>query len=148
VPRLADEAVARRLPPPVVHVPVGYVPPRDWRTEDGLCGAQSHHRVLEKDPRTGWVTAHWFCKRHKAEADRVTEQVRAQNEAAPEPVPNTGGLLPVFFKADWAKVYQHYRPHWTPPSYGLCADNWPTVDEVRTRWHGRLRAIDGIEGGE
>jgi len=145
VPVLADEAVARRLPPPVVHVPPGYRPPRDWRTEDGVCGAPAHHRVLEKDPRTGWVIAHWFCKRHKEHADRVAEQVKVQNEQAPEPIPNTGGLLPVFFKADWAKVYQHFRPRWTCPSYGLCADDWPSPEGVVHRQHGRLRAIDGLD---
>jgi hypothetical protein len=122
-----------------------YSPPRDWRTEDGVCGATSHHRVLEKDPRTGWITAHWFCKRHKEHADRVAEQVREQNEQAPEPIPNTGGLLPCYFKADWAKVYKHYRPHWTPPKYGLCADDWPTVEEAEPRRYGRLRAIDGLD---
>jgi hypothetical protein len=123
----------------------GYTPPRDWRTEDGVCGAHSHHRVLEKDPRTGWVTAHWFCKRHKDHADRVTEQVRAQNEQAPEPIPNTGGLLPCYFKADWAKVYERYRPGWTAPAYGLCADDWPAVDNlmVRPARHSRLRVIGG-----
>jgi hypothetical protein len=148
VPRLADEAVARRLPPPIVHVPAGYTPPRDWRTEDGVCGAGSHYRVLEKDPRTGWVTAHWFCKRHKDHADRVTEQVREQNEQAPEPIPNTGGLLPCYFKADWAKVYQHFRPHWKVPSYGLCADDWPTADQAMPSRHSRLRVVLGgsLEG--
>lgn len=118
-----------------------YTPPRDWRTEDGVCGANSHHRILEKDPRTGWVTAHWFCKRHKEHADRVAEQVRAQNDAAPEPVPNTGGLLPSYFKADWAKVYAHYRKGWEPPAYGLCADDWPTADQALKR--GRLRVLAG-----
>lgn len=146
VPVLADEAVARRLPPPIVHVMPGYTPPRDWRTEDGVCGAPSRHRVLEKDPRTGWATAHWFCKRHKEHADRVTEQVRVQNEQAPEPVPNTGGLLPCYFKADWAKVYQHYRPRWEAPSYGLCADDWPTADQALPSRHSRLRVVLG--GGE
>lgn len=145
VPVLADEAVARRLPPPVVHVPADYTPPRDWRTEDGLCGANSHHRVLEKDPRTGWVTAHWFCKRHKDHADRVAEQVRAQNERSPEPIPNTGGLLPSYFKADWTKVYRHYRPRWTPPVYGIAADDWPSLEEARPRRYRRLRAIDGLD---
>lgn len=144
VPNLRDEAVARRLPPPIVHVMPGWTPPRDWRTEDGVCGAGSHHRVIEKDPRTGWITAHWFCKRHKEHADRVAEQVREQNEQAPEPIPNTGGLLPCYFKADWEKVYRHYLPHWEPPRYGLCADDWPSVDEAQPRWHGRLRAIDGV----
>lgn len=123
-----------------------YTPPRDWRTEDGVCGAQSHHKVIEKDPRTGWITAHWFCKRHKDHADRVAEQVRAQNEAAPDPVPNRGGLLPVYFKADWEQVYQgHAGKFWTPPKYGICADDWPTPGQMAPS-RGRLRmVIDGDE---
>lgn len=146
VPVLKDEIIARRLPPPIVHVDPGYKPPRDWRTEDGVCGAASTHRVLEKDPRTGWITAHWFCKRHKGHADRVAEQVRAQNEAAPEPVPNRGGLLPCYFKADWEKVYRgHAGKYWTPPKYGLCADDWPTPGQMAPS-RGRLRmVIDGDE---
>ncbi|MFI2620478.1 hypothetical protein [Streptomyces sp. NPDC018584] len=150
VPVLADEAVARRLPPPIVHVPPGYSPPRDWRTEDGVCGAPSHHRVLEKDPRTGWITAHWFCKRHKDHADRVAEQVREQNEQATEPIPNAGGLLPCYFKADWEKVYRHYRPGWEPPKYGLCADDWPTTGEVtgQPSRHSRLRVFTGGQSPE
>lgn len=145
VPLLADEARARRLPPPIVHVPPGYTPPKDWRTEDGVCGADSHHRVLEKDPRTGWVTAHWFCKRHKDHADRVAEQVRAQNETAPEPIPNRGGLLPCYFKADWERVYRHYRRGWEPPVYGLCADDWPTPGQALTVSRSRLRLIAGAD---
>ena len=121
-----------------------YTPPRDWRTEDGVCGAGSHYQILEKHPVTGWVTARWFCKRHKEHADRVAEQVRAQNEQAPEPVPNTGGLLPCYFNADWATVYQHYRPRWTVPSYGIAADDWPTPEGAVPRRHGRLRSIDGL----
>lgn len=125
-----------------------YTPPRDWRTEDGVCGASSHHKVIEKDPRTGWLTAHWFCKRHKAHADRVAEQVRAQNEAAPEPVPNRGGLLPCYFKADWEKVYRHYvGEFWEAPKYGLCADDWPTPGESFTA-HRRLRMVLDIDSEE
>lgn len=143
-PDLVEPTRIRPLPPPVVYVMPGYVPPRDWRTEDGVCGANSHHRVLEKDPRTGWVTAHWFCKRHKEHADRVAEQVQEQNERAPEPIPNTGGLLPCYFNADWETVYRDFRPRWTVPSYGLCADDWPTPDQVPERRHGRLRAINTL----
>ncbi|MEV4975585.1 hypothetical protein [Streptomyces scopuliridis] len=131
----------RQLPPTIVHVEPGYTPPRDWRTEDGVCGANSHHLVQEKDPRTGWVTAHWFCKRHKDHADRVTAQVREQNERAPEPIPNAGGLLGCYFKADWEKVYRHYRPHWEPPTHGLCADDWPTPGQTLTTRHSRLRLV-------
>ncbi|CQR59254.1 sle1_087 (plasmid) [Streptomyces leeuwenhoekii] len=142
---LPEPTRLHKLPPTFVHVTPGYTPPRDWRTEDGVCGAQSHHRVLEKDPRTGWITARWFCKRHKDHADRVAEQVRAQNEQAPEPIPNTGGLLPCYFKADWEKVYRHYRPRWQPPKYGICADDWPSVDEMAARpsRHSRLRVLVG-----
>ncbi|MFD8384318.1 hypothetical protein ACFV2X_38350 [Streptomyces sp. NPDC059679] len=144
-PELPEPTLIRKPPPPIVYVPDGYTPPRDWRTEDGVCGAGSHHRVLEKDPRTGWVTAHWFCKRHKEHAERVAEQVRAQNEAAPEPIPNAGGLLPCYFKADWEKVYRHYRgKFWEPPSYGLCADDWPAPGETRPLpSRGRLRMVVG-----
>lgn len=51
----ADEAVVplRRPPAPVVHAYPGYVPPIDYRNERKICGADSHHRVLELDPRTG-----------------------------------------------------------------------------------------------
>lgn len=107
-------------------------------------GAAAHHRILEKDPRTGWVTAHWFCKRHKNDADRVAEQVRSQNERAPGTIPNTGGLLPCYFKADWEKVYQHYRQGWQPPSYGISADDWPAVEEAQPCRNRRLRAIAGL----
>lgn len=65
-----------------------------------ICGAASHHRVLEKDPVTGWVIPHWFCKRHKDHADRVAAQVKEQGEQAPEPIPNRGGLLPCYFAAE------------------------------------------------
>ncbi|MCW2895674.1 MAG: sle1 [Actinomycetia bacterium] len=120
-----------------------YTPPRDWRTEDGVCGANAHRVIEEKDPRTGWITGHPFCKRHQDHAARVAGQVRAQNEAAPEPIPNAGGLLPCYFKADWEKVYRHYKgPYWEPPVYGLCADDWPAPGEV-FRSHRRLRVLDG-----
>lgn len=144
-PELPEPTRLHKPPPPIVHIPEGYEPPRDWRTEDGVCGAQSHHRVLEKDPRTGWIIPHWFCKRHKDHADRVAGQVREQNEQAPEPIPNTGGLLSVFFKADWEKVYRHYAGKlWEPPTYGLCADDWPTADKpARPSRHSRLRIVLG-----
>ncbi|MFF8840477.1 hypothetical protein [Streptomyces sp. NPDC015130] len=144
-PSLPAAIPLRPLPPTIVHVDPGYTPPRDWRTEDGVCGATAHLRVIEKAPRTGWVTAHWFCRRHQVHADRVTEQLRAHNEQAPEPVPNTGGLLPCYFKADWARVYQHYRPQWTPPHYGLSADDWPVFDDATPRptRHSRLRVLSG-----
>ncbi|MEU0624912.1 hypothetical protein ABZ329_29145 [Streptomyces rubiginosohelvolus] len=121
-----------------------YTPPRDWRTEDGVCGANSRYRVLEKDPVTGWVSAHWFCRRHQDHADRVTEQLRAQNDDAPAPLPNRGGLLPCYFKADWEKVYRHYAGRlWEPPAHGLCADDWPTPGQGPAVKKGRMRLVLG-----
>ncbi|MEV2259157.1 hypothetical protein AB0J13_10915 [Streptomyces anulatus] len=136
------------LPPEIAalkaEVMATYTPPRDWRTEDGVCGANSRYRVLEKDPTTGWVTAHWFCRRHQGHADRVTEQLRAQNDAAPAPLPNKGGLLPCYFKADWEKVYRHYASRlWEPPVHGLCADDWPSPDRGPVVKKGRMRLVLG-----
>src|SRR5690625_1784859 len=128
-----------RTPPPVRPPVYAPTPPEDFRNREGVCGASSRHRVLDKDPRTGWVTAHWFCARHRAHADRVAGQVAAGNESAPEPIPNVGGLLPSYFKADWERVYRYYTPGWVPPSYGLAADDWPTAVEAPRR--GRLRLI-------
>jgi len=143
---------AYELPPELAalkeQVMATYTPPRDRRTEDGVCGAPSHLKVIEKDPRNGWITPHWFCKRHKDHADRVAEQVRAQNDAAPEPVPNRGGLLPCYFKADWEKVYRHYAgKFWEPPKHGLCADDWPTPGGP-FQAHRRLRVVLGVDEPE
>ncbi|MGW3253515.1 hypothetical protein ACWDCX_23515 [Streptomyces fungicidicus] len=140
----AAAPVPLRPPPePVVHVGPGYVPPVDVRNERQICGADSHHKVLELDPRTGWVLPHWFCKRHVDHAERVAEQVREQNAAAPEPIPNRGGLLPAYFKAPWEDVYRHYAPaSWKPPSYGLSADDWPDPgNPPSARSPRRLRAV-------
>jgi hypothetical protein len=141
---LDDEVVVplRPLPEPVVHVDPGYVLPVDPRNAHGICGADSHHKVLELDPRTGWVLPHWFCKRHVDHAERVAEQVREQNTAAPEPIPNCGGLLPAYFTAPWEDVYRRYAPaNWSPPSYGLCADDWPDPGNPPPASSRRLRSV-------
>lgn len=144
-PTCDEEAVVplRRPPEPVVHVGPDYVPPVDYRNERQICGADSHHKVLELDPRTGWTIPHWFCKRHVDHAERVADQVREQNAAAPEPIPNRGGLLPAYFKAPWEDVYRHYAPaSWSPPSYGLSADDWPDPgNPPPARSPRRLRAV-------
>ncbi|WP_330335821.1 hypothetical protein OHS33_39500 (plasmid) [Streptomyces sp. NBC_00536] len=131
-------------PSPVYTAAAGFSPaPVDQRNAQGVCGAASHHKVLEMDPRTGWTTARWFCNRHVEHAERVAEQVREQNAAAPEPIPNTGGLLPVYFKAPWETVYRRYAPaRWEPPSYGLSADDWPDPgNPPPPRTPRRLRAV-------
>src|SRR6185437_7493044 len=73
------------------------VPPeRDRRA----CGAHGTIRVKEYDMVTGWVTVHWFCRRHLERAKEVRAQLAARGDP-PEPIPNKGGLLPRYFAGDW-----------------------------------------------
>jgi hypothetical protein len=104
-------------------------PPRD----DRLCGTDGVIEVVEYDMVTGWETAHWFCRRHAGRAAEVRVQLAAGGEP-PEPIPNTGGLLPRYFATDWPEVYRKYCDRargslapvaWEPPYYGCDADQWP-----------------------
>lgn len=116
----------------------------DFRNTSNVCGAPGKHRVLEKQPGTGWYVWHWFCPRHRDHAVRVTEQVKAQNAAAPEPVPNAGGLMPCYFEADWVRLYRHYtRDNWEPPVYGVRADDWPVPGKEPVPQRARLRLVIG-----
>jgi len=143
-PALAQPMPIRPLPAPIVHVMLGHVPPQEPTKQD-TCGATGHALVVEKDPRTGWLIAHWFCRRHLDHARRVERQVAEQNESAPEPIPNRGGLLACYFKADFETLYRKHTEHWTPPAYGLCADDWPVpgVDQIPVK--PRLRLLLGAE---
>lgn len=123
----------------------------DFRNVRGICGDPSQHEVLEKLPGTGWHKTHYFCNRHADHAARVREQVRESNLLAPKPIPNTGGLLPSYFDADWEKVYRHYRgERWEPPVYGIRADDWPIPgkEPVPMRARLRLATMDGELLGE
>lgn len=110
-----------------------------------LCGAtpKPDFRLVERDPLTGWHIEHWFCTRHRDHFERVKAQL-ADAPPAPEPIPNTGGLLPCYFKADWERVYTQVRPHWKAPVYGLAADDWPgVISGGMTPRRPRLRLIVG-----
>lgn len=100
-----------------------------------VCGADASIKVTEQDMVTGWETDHWFCRRHCERARAVRAQLAARGEP-PEPVPNTGGLLPRYFAADWAAVYRKNCGRargglvpvaWEPPYYGCDADDWPVL---------------------
>jgi hypothetical protein len=118
--------------------------PEDFRNRLKVCGDRAQEMAVEKDPVTGWHTNHWFCNRHRDHLIRVRDQVKAQNEAAPEPIPNRGGLLPCYFDSDWIRVYTWAQGwEWEPPSYGYRADDWPVPGKDPIVQRARLRLVVG-----
>lgn len=122
-----------------------YPDPDDWRNTMNICGAPAQDRVLEKQLGTGWHVNHWFCRRHLDHLHRVREQVREQNAAAPDPIPNRGGLMPCYFDSDWLRVYRwaYDWDTWEPPVYGVRADDWPVPGKDPVPQRARLRLVVG-----
>jgi hypothetical protein len=121
-------------------------PQEDFRNALKVCGSPAGDKVVEKLPGTGWHKVHWFCNRHRDHLLRVREQVREGNAAAPEPIPNRGGLLASYFDADFVALYQFYvGAHWEPPVYGIRADDWPIPGKEPVPMKARLRlaSLDG-----
>lgn len=121
---------------------------------DRLCGRGTVHGFAERDPVTGWSRSWNFCNRPRcrAYAQPIWERARHSYTVAPEPIPNAGGLLPLFFTWDWEPKYRkaarliRHKSAWEPPSYGLSADEWPTVpgqEPVRAFPKLRLIASNG-----
>jgi hypothetical protein len=100
---------------------------------DRLCGKSSTVNFSEFDPATGWMTLWGFCSRPRCReyAKPIHERSRGSQERAPKPIPNAGGLLPLFFSWNWEAKYRKagevLHRSWEPPSYGLSADEWPEV---------------------
>jgi hypothetical protein len=144
-PGLVQPVLLHPRPPTITHYAPGAAEPPPPSRADS-CGSTGHTLVVEKAPGTGWHIAHWFCRRHLDHARRVEAQLAEQNERAPEPVPNRGGHLASYFKADFEQLYRyHCSSRWEPPVYGLCADDWPIpgVEPVPQRARLRLAAFDG-----
>ncbi|QKW31439.1 hypothetical protein HUT11_35335 (plasmid) [Streptomyces seoulensis] len=102
---------------------------------DRLCGRSTMHGFSEFDPATGWSRYWGFCNRPRCReyAKPIWERARHSATKRPEPIPNAGGLLPLFFTWGWEAKYLkaaeliHTIHGWKPPSYGLSADEWPEV---------------------
>ncbi|WP_030757682.1 hypothetical protein [Streptomyces sp. NRRL F-5135] len=120
-----------------------------------LCGRNTMYGFSEFDPATGWMTYWGFCNRPRCrEYMRTIEQrAKGSKDRAPEPIPNAGGLLPLFFSWNWEAKYRKamalikFRSSWEPPSYGLSADEWPEVPgQEKPKAFPKLRLI--ASGGE
>jgi hypothetical protein len=109
------------------------------------CGKAGTYSFRVTDPATGeWELRGW-CSRHRAEAERARRY--EQTVKKPEPLPNTGGLLPCYIPAsNWPDIYTAASPGWKPPSIGLCADNWPVMARVVAHERPKFEALDG--GGD
>jgi hypothetical protein len=96
---------------------------------DRLCGRGTADGFTEADTATGRFRMWGFCTRPRCQAygQGIYERAQRSNAAAPEPIPNKGGLLPLFFEWNWEAKYTKADPSWTVPSYGLSADEWPTI---------------------
>ena len=120
-----------------------------------LCGRSTTFGFAEFDPHTGWMTDWGFCSRPRCREymKPIYDRAHGSKDKAPDPIPNTGGLLPLFFAWDWEKRYRkamqviRYRNDWEPPSYGLSADEWPEVPgQEKPKAFPKLRLI--ASGGE
>lgn len=122
----------------------------------GECGQAPRGNSFRIDSDTGWRTPIWYCNRHRSFGEALNAELRATPR--PEPIPNTGGLLPAYLimqtgDAGWIRLYEWAaawcRSRWTPPTkYGLSADSWPRPDRAPTDKPSpparlRLAALDG-----
>lgn len=132
----------------IVHPGPGVPPgPNDHTRGGRICGANGSIRVVEADMVTGWTQDRWYCRRHAERASEVKAQLQARGEPPP-PIPNVGGLLPCYFKADWEKLYTKaveravHGPHvWDLPYHGLSADEWPVPGQQPIPRRPRLSVI-------
>lgn len=125
--------------------------PEDFRNVEKVCGAPGKERAVERLPGTGWHRYHWYCDRHRWQLHEVRRRLEEQNSvmAAKQPMPNRGGLLPVYFHCDWVAIYRWALEDnsWKPPVHGICADDWNTppprgdVEPEDEKVKGRLRLI-------
>jgi hypothetical protein len=120
---------------------------------DGECGQHAVDHSLSIDPVTGWRTPLWYCARHREWGRKADVALRAMDR--PEPIPNAGGLMPSYLRADrgddgWIGIYRRAsewkHSGWKPPvKYGLRADDWPLpgMEPAPEPFRLRLAAADG-----
>ena len=114
----------------------------------GLCGKRSSTRFRVTDPATGQWRMAGVCSRHDVFGRelRIAEKALRQAGGIPEPLPNTGGLLPCYLNWKWPEMYAQASPGWKPPRVGICADDWPVMARVTEMEPPALALLEG--GGE
>lgn len=116
-------------PPPATNLTADPISkrPHPPQPDPWICATPTRHMtVMIRDPHTGQVSFAAYCKRHTTEGKQHQQHAKEQNKHAPTPIPNRGGILPSYFTCDWESVYTHHVTGWKPPTYGICADDWPT----------------------
>lgn len=109
------------------------------------CGKRGRSSFRVTDPETGEWSMVTYCTAHKAIGEQASAAERALVNV-PEPLPNTGGLLPSYIKAaDWPDMYAAVAHDWKPPYVGIVADDWPVLAKAVEAPVERfaLKAIDG-----
>lgn len=93
------------------------------------CGKRGSMSFRVTDSVTGeWEIQGW-CRNHQAFANAA--RAAEMSTPKPEPLPNTGGLLPGYIRAkNWPDLYVAAKPSWKPPSIGIDANDWPVLAKV------------------
>jgi len=102
------------------------------------------HRVT--DPETGeWQLTGW-CRTHEAYSRAAIAREKSLTNV-PEPLPNTGGLLPSYLpNYDWRLMYERADERWKEPYVGIVADQWPVLAKTQTAPVGKP-ALTSLDGG-
>jgi hypothetical protein len=134
---------APRYEPASLHSRTGCAVPRP--RAGGPCGKSPQHTFRVTDPATGEWELAGFCSAHADYGDQVhrAEQELRAAGPLPEPMPNTGGLLPCYIHASWPDIYAQARGGWTPPRVGIRADDWPVMEQVAAAEPPTFRLITG-----
>lgn len=110
------------------------------------CGGSPARQSRVTDPQTGEWTYQGWCRQHEQHWRTMCAREKALTNV-PEPLPNAGGLLPCYIRANnWPDLYVWAMSHWTPPYVGICADDWPVMAKVAKAPLTKV-ALTAIDGG-
>lgn len=114
---------------------------------DGPCGKRGCTSFRRTDPATGEWRVASYCSRHWDYSREIHQAEIAMTSAGgiPEPVPNTGGLLPCYIGWDWEDAYAKASRSrdWKPPQAGIRADDWPVLAKVSAMGPPKLAVLEG-----